>query len=494
MEIAIKILIYIYSLCFLFKEESILINQYYSNKRFIKTIYETYKSKLGSYYLFTIFVNVILSFFLSPKLLSFLILSLLTFNIFIFKSLKFKFTRRSTLLLLISYVFLMPIFFMSLQILNYLLIFSSFILTIYLIAINYLEYPLEIIIRKKYINAAKRKLAKMKNVKIIAITGSYGKTSLKYYLYQVLSYKYKVRATKGSVNTLMGLTKFINNEVEEYDEILILEAGVDSLKGMDKILTLFAPDIGVLTSIGPMHLATFKSEDNIFFEKRKLLNKSKVGYYCLDNEYLKKRQKSLENYHFYSLDEYFISYQRTKDGLLIKYKNNQNILIPLYGVFTLSSLSAVIKIAFSLGFKEEEIINILTSLKGEKHRLEKRRDNNLLIIDDAYNGNEIGIKEGSKTILCFDGKKAIITPGVIELGNKSYQINYRLGKELVNLDLVIIVSNNNSHPLKDGYLSNNGDKNKIIIVKSFLEGYKIVKKMKIDVLLIANDTFKTFLK
>ena len=56
------------------------------------------------------------------------------------------------------------------------------------------------------------------------------------------------------------------------------------------------------------------------------------------------------------------------------------------------------------------------------------------------------------------------------------------------------MSNNNSHPLKDGYLSNNGDKNKIIIVKSFIEGYKIVKKMKIDVLLIANDTFKTFLK
>lgn len=493
MEIIIKLLIFLLMILYLFKIESILILQYYDNKRLSKNLYQIYKSKYGIISLFIFLLLISISIFSNCYLSFFLSFFFLLIHYFYFSSPKFKFTRRSISVFIASIFFSLYIFTLPFKLLKYILLFIPILSFITLIISNKIEYIFEIIIRKKYIKAAKNKLNKNQNRIIIAITGSYGKTSLKYYLTQVLSYKYKVKATKGSVNTLMGLTKFINNEVEDYDEIIILEAGVDSIKGMDKLLTLFTPDIGILTSIGSMHLATFKNKDNIFNEKLKLLSSSKIGYFCLDNDYLSSKKEILTKYNAYSMNQYFSSFKRNKDGLLVTYKDKQ-IQIPLYGLFTLSSLSLVIKIAFLLNYNEEEIIKILPNLKGEKHRLEKKVINNMIIIDDAYNGNYDGIKEGIQTILCFEGKKAIITPGVIELGHDYYNINYQLGKELTNLDFVIIVSSSLNHPLLDGYKDNHGDKDKIIVVSNFAKGYELTKKRNINVLLIANDTFKTFLK
>ncbi len=493
MNIIIKSLTFLLFFFFSLKEESILILQYYDNKRLLKNLWQIYKTKYGIICLISLLFLIFLNFFINRELTFFISFTILFIYILLFPSLKFKYTRRSISIMIIISLFLSFIFFLPLKMINYTLLSIPFLSIICVILCNHFEFIFELIIRKKYIKKAKIKLKNNKNRLIIAITGSYGKTSLKYYLSQILSYKFKVRASKGSVNTLMGLTKFINNEIEDYDEIIILEAGVDSLKGMDKLLTLFTPDIGVLTSVGAMHLATFKNKDNIFFEKRKLLSASKEGYYCLDNDYLYQKKDDLNEFYNYSMNEYFSSIKRNENGLFVTFKEKE-ILIPLYGIFTLSSLSVVIKIALTLGFTEDEIISILPNLKGEKHRLEKRIVNNMIVLDDAYNGNYEGIKEGIKTLLCFKGKKAIITPGVIELGKDYYNINYLLGKELINLDLIIIVSSSYEHPLKDGYITNNGNINKLIIVNNFHKGYEIVKSNNINALLIANDTFKTFIK
>lgn len=493
MNIIIKSLTFLLFFFFSLKEESILILQYYDNKRLLRNLWQIYKTKYGIIYLISLFFLGFLTFFINHELTFFISFAILFIYILLFPSLKFKCTRRSLSILVIISLFLSFIFFLPIKLMNYTLLIVPFLSVICVMLCNHFEFLFELIIRKKYIKKAKNKLKKNKNRLIIAITGSYGKTSLKYYLSQILSYKFKVRASKGSVNTLMGLTKFINNEVEDYDEIIILEAGVDSLKGMDKILSLFTPDIGILTSIGEMHLATFKTKENIYFEKKKLLSASKVGYYCLDNDYLYQKKDDLNSFYNYSMNDFFSSIKRNENGLLITFKEKE-ILIPLYGIFTLSSLSAVIKIALSLGFSNDEIISILPNLKGERHRLEKKIINNMIVLDDAYNGNYEGIKEGIKTLSYFKGRKAIITPGIIELGKNYYDINYLLGKELINLDLVIIVSSLYTHPLKDGFIDNNGNIDKLIIVSDFHKGYEIVKKSNINALLIANDTFKTFIK
>ena len=487
------ILFYINSIIFICKIEGVLILNYYQNKRFLKVMINQFFKK-----------NIILISLIN--IISFSLYFLLDFNILItiinvinFISLlfirlhKFTLTRRSLTIYFLSFLSLILIVVLPKEFLLLYEVFFFYLVLIHLMLINKIESILEYFIRLKYIKKAKRKLKSIENLQIIAITGSYGKTSLKYYLLQVLSKKYRVQASKGSINTLMGLTKFINDEVSSFTEILILEAGVDEKNGMDKILKLFTPNIAVLTSIGKMHLATFKSEDNIFKEKIKLLKSASIGLFFKDDLFLKRKVDLLDDYQSYSKNDYFIDYKRTEEGLKVKLINNQEITIPLLGIFNLDNLSAVIKIATLFNFTFDEIINILKNIKGEKHRLEKRNEENLIIIDDAYNGNFIGIKEGIEVIKVFKGKKAIITPGVIELGKFSKDINYSLGALMSELDYVFLIEGTDSD-LKKGYLNNNGKINNLYIVKDFLEGYKLIKTLDVDVLLIANDRHKTYLK
>ncbi len=488
----IKVFSFVLLYLMFLKTLGVLVLQYYSNQRLIKNYYQIYKS---GKFIFLVILNIIfLILYLSMKsqYLFFGILSLNFSYILIFKTNRLVFTRRSVFLSIYGFIILLCILAFPISVIFYILCSSSILIVLYVGFINKIEYPLETLIRMYYLKKARKKLKNNHKVKIIAVTGSFGKTSLKTYLKQVLEYKYRVLCSPGSINTLMGLTKFINENFDNYVEILILEVGVDEVGGMDKILKLFKPHIGVLTAIGKMHMATFKTINNIFLEKIKLLSLSDIGYYNFDNEYLSTKENMLKKYHKYSKNEFFSNYQRTEYGIKTKVFAKHQIIIPIYGLFNLSALSMVIKIAFSFGFLESEIIHILISLKGEKHRLEKRIDDKLIILDDCYNGNYTGILEGIETLLTFKGVKAIITPGVVELGKEYYNTNYKLGQKMCKIDYIFIVGEEH-HPIIKGYKSMSKKQN-IFWVKSFKEGYQQIRNMKIDVLLIANDTHQTFIK
>ncbi len=498
MEIAFKILSLLY-LCFLlWYLERIFIQQYYASKRFIKSLLEIGKNILTLSYKSIILLGLfIISFivFFYQRIVAFIFLVALEILVLlIFPKAKKAWTRRSITLLSFEIVFILPLFFISIPVFFFVILFSPIWMSFYFLLVSYFTYPIESMIRQHYKRKAQNKLKSIPNLIIIAITGSYGKTSFKVILSQLLSLHYIVKASPKSVNTLMGLTKFINEEVSLNTEVLILECGVDEKRGMDRLLSLFTPDIAILTAVGKMHLSTFKSLDAIFYEKKKLLLKAKKGIYNLDNPYLLMHQNLLKNYQSYSGSDIFSSFLRTEEGLLVTFKDGNNCLIPLFGAFQLDNIAGAIKVADMLGVKEEEWKFILPSLKGADHRLIKKYVDNMIMFDDAYNGNEEGIIEGIKTILAFPYKKGIITPGVIELGEEYETVNKNLACYLKGFDYICIVSKEKKHPLYEEYKKLFGDISNIFYASSFIEGYARMKELGIEVLLVANDTFNTFLK
>jgi UDP-N-acetylmuramoyl-tripeptide--D-alanyl-D-alanine ligase len=163
----------------------------------------------------------------------------------------------------------------------------------YLIPFNILVtsiiiYPIEETIKNHYFKNGEKKIKSFSNLTVIGITGSYGKTSTKFILAQILSEKYKVLATPSSFNTPMGLTKVIREKLDETYNIFISEMGARQKGDIELLCKLVKPKIGIITSIGKQHLETFKTVDNIVETKYELIESlpsDGLGVFCGDNQY-----------------------------------------------------------------------------------------------------------------------------------------------------------------------------------------------------------------
>ena len=129
--------------------------------------------------------------------------------------------------------------------------------------VNIVNSPIEKWIQKGFYNKAKRKLEEMPNLKVIGITGSYGKTSTKYIVSTILSQKYNVLMTPESFNTTMGVVRTINEKLNSMHNLFVCEMGAKQVGDIKEICDLVKPDYGILTAIGPQHLETFKTIDNV---------------------------------------------------------------------------------------------------------------------------------------------------------------------------------------------------------------------------------------
>ena len=299
--------------------------------------YRKYLIWLISFLLFNILayfnvINIILT-----EVFSFCILMYFVIN-YKKKIIKLKFTKRIiriiTILLIIDFLLIITgkVVFdkSSLIIANYMLI--IFPLTNVLgIKVN---VPIEKMINKKYIKNAKRIIDDNPNLIKIAVTGSYGKTSTKNILYQLLKDQYLTVCTPKSYNTLLGVTKTINSSVDQTTQIFIVECGATSRGDIKEIASLVKPTIGVITNIGPQHLETFKTIENIVDTKFELIDTlSYEGTAVIngDNEYINKREiNNVKNIIRISLNNSDASYYAKITSLnpleFIIYKNKKQEL------------------------------------------------------------------------------------------------------------------------------------------------------------------------
>ncbi len=362
--------------------------------------------------------------------------------------------------------------------------------------------PVEKAFARYYINDAKRILKNHKNLKIIGITGSFGKTTTKFILTRILSEHFNTVCTPQSFNTPMGVVRTIRGDLKPQTQVFVCEMGAKNMGDIKEICDIVNPDYGIITSVGEQHLDTFKSVDNVFKTKFELesavTKKGGITFICADSEEINKRitADSETVIRFGSGTDYFadnISCGAFGSRFTLHLSSTEiTCETKLLGLHSISDILAAAALSYLLGVTAEEIRFAVASLKPTEHRLElKSFQKGSLLIDDAYNSNPVGCLEAVRVLGAFDGmKKTIITPGLIELGEREYDCNFALGLEAAKYcDIIILVGKNRSKPLYEGARSGNFPEDKIFTVSSFKEAMNLYLSDldKNSVVLLEND-------
>ena len=365
----------------------------------------------------------------------------------------------------------------------------------------YLTKPIENAFSKYYINDAKKKLAGNKNVKVIGVTGSYGKTGTKFILARILSEKYNVLATPQSFNTPMGVVRTIREKLRAQTEIFICEMGAKNIGDIKEICDIVSPDMGIITSVGAQHLETFKSVDNVFNTKFELYDAvTKKGGNCFVNlasDGINERLgvRTAVTYGTDTADYTASDITYSSSGATFRIIGNGYdfpITTKLLGRHSVLNIIGSAAIALSLGLTPEEIQFAVSRLEPTEHRLElKSYINSSLCLDDAYNANPEGCIEAVSVLASFKGmKKVIVTPGLVELGDEEYNFNYKLGLAAAQIsDIIILVGKKRAVPMNDAILTTDFNTENLYIVGSFKEAMEVYSNIADEntVVLLEND-------
>ncbi|MBR6779236.1 MAG: UDP-N-acetylmuramoyl-tripeptide--D-alanyl-D-alanine ligase [Clostridia bacterium] len=349
---------------------------------------------------------------------------------------------------------------------------------------------------KKYIKNASLKLANSNAVKI-AITGSNGKTSVKNILYQILSSKYNTLKTPASFNTPLGISKFINENLTDNCEFIILEYGARHKNDIQNLCNIFGADYGIITTVAPQHLESFKSLQNVCIAKSKLSSYLDNNYciYNIDNlcckrMYNNKIGKKVSTSIHEKADVYAseINIENFKTYFKLHTNNKTyNVSTSLLGRHNISNILQATALALSFDVDIKEIIQTIKDLKPTSHRLEYIKSH-INILDDSYNCSIISAKESLYVLQQTNYKKMVVTPGIIEGGKKEYELNFKLGKMCAFCDYVVIVGNHNKQAITEGLKSKNYDIKKICYSPTLEDAKKYFTLLSDnDTLLLLND-------
>lgn len=366
----------------------------------------------------------------------------------------------------------------------------------------FITWPIEKLISNSYIKKSKMKLESHKNLKIIGVTGSYGKTSVKNILEKIVSEKFKVCASPSSYNTPLGISKTILSNLKDDDEVFIAEMGAKQRFDIKELCEMVKPDIGVVTGVGNQHLLTFGSVDNVLKTKAELadyiVEHDGKLFVNVDNEltkniakqYTKAIQTSLDGKNDLKVDNIKIS----KDGStfnLIYGKEKVSCKTILLGTHNISNILLASRVALELGLTLKEISAGIEKLATIPHRLEiVKSSSTYTIIDDAYNSSVEGSRASLDVLSHFDGKKFVITPGLVELGNEQFNCNFEFGKNMAEVcDYVIIDSSINYEAIRTGLSFAGFKEENIIQTANLSQAVEILNKLAgpTDVVLFEND-------
>ena len=348
--------------------------------------------------------------------------------------------------------------------------------------------PVEKRISQYYINDAKKILAARPDLKVIGITGSYGKTTTKFILTRILSEKFNVVCTPHSFNTPMGIVKTIRTLLKPQTEIFVCEMGAKEVGNIKEDCDIASPHYGIITSVGPQHLETFKSIENVFNTKFELADavRQNGGETFVNGDSKEIINRIGKGFKVYGTDKSFdyfgeeLSYGRNGSQFTVTLGGEKvAFTTKLLGLHSIIDIIGAVALAYTLGVPVSDLKYAVASLKPAEHRLEmKPFTNGSLLIDDAYNSNPEGCLEAVRVLGSFeDMKKVIVTPGLVELGEKEYECNYALGKEAAaNCDVIILVGTNRSKPMQDAVRDSDFNKDNLYVAASFKEAMDIYSR------------------
>lgn len=353
--------------------------------------------------------------------------------------------------------------------------------------------PIERFVYHYFEAKAKKKLKIMNNLKVIGITGSYGKTSSKNILNDILNIKYITRPTPKNLNTEYGLMITINNYLDKFDEVFIAEMGAYKKGEIKKLCNMVHPKYGILTTIGLQHLETFGSAENIVktkFELIESLPDDGVAVLNMDDpkqvsyEIQSKCKKIWIGIDNKEADVYAtnIEYSYKGSSFDVKFKNDKNIYkfeTKLLGSHNIYNILAGIALGKELNMSISDLQKGVSKVKPIESRLELRDYGYMYQINDAYNSNPIGAKVALDVLKLMPGTKVVVTPGMTELGEKEKELNNIFGSQIAQAaDYVILVGEKRTKPIFKGIVETGYDKEKIYVVNDVYDAYKLLQKIK----------------
>ncbi len=410
--------------------------------------------------------------------------------------------RVKRLLLTITILYLLPFLLLITNIdssINYwlaILILSimTYLNPIVILIAMFINFPIEKCVYLYYKTKAQKKLKSMNNLKIIGITGSYGKTSSKNILSDILNCKYNTLPTPKNLNTYNGLIMTVNNYMDKFTNIFIAEMGAyvkGEIKGLCKLVK---PQYGILTTIGTAHLESFGSEQNIIDGKFELIESLPAdGFAILNRDDPKQVSYHLKN----KVRTIWIGIDKQDADVVAKNikcssrgtsfdvmfkgdKEKYHFETKLLGKHNVYNILDGIACGREFEIPIADLISAVKSVQPIEHRLQLKKLGNFYMIDDAYNSNPVGSKNALEVLKLMPGLKVVVTPGMIELGDKEDQYNREFGnqiKEIAQADYAILIGEKKTKPIKEGLLEKGFDKNKIIVFNDVREAYPFIEKL-----------------
>ncbi len=359
----------------------------------------------------------------------------------------------------------------------------------------FLAYFISMFIEKMLFNGfkvkAQKKIEAMEDLIVVGITASYGKTSIKNYIEHLLKAKYKTYATPRSVNTLGGVMKDVNDDLPADTEVYVVEMGARGEGDIAEISTFVNPHYVVVGKIGPAHIEYFKTIENIRNTKMEILKTERLKKAWIHES---ARVKPESNVHTFgtkeNLDirtkeaapEYVIenvqatleSTSFTLDG--VKYSAS------ILGAFNAMNLAAAVLVAKELGLSDEQIQEGLSTLKAVDHRLQRIDAGGKVILDDSFNGNIDGMMASFDLASTYEGRKVVITPGLVEVDD---ELNVQVAQKANEVFDVVVVTGDLNYAIFKEYVE--ADKLVKLATKGEMEAMLVEQTRPGDLILFAND-------
>lgn len=352
---------------------------------------------------------------------------------------------------------------------------------------NIINTPVEKTINYRFYSEAKKIISSNKDLIIIGVTGSFGKTSTKNYLASLLAEKYNVLVTPGNYNTLLGVVRTIREQLRPYHQVFIVEMGAKQRGDIKEICDLVHPTIGIVTAVGEMHLETFKSIENIQKTKFELINSlpgNGLGVINIDSQYARefKEISSQCRQIKYAVEQPTADVKANQveygaGGVTFTLSTNgERYESRLLGTGNLLNMLAAISVAEHLGVPTQKQKSALSRLQPVEHRLSMRRANGITILDDAYNSNPQGAAMALEVLKNFatgdKNKRILITPGFVEMGARQYDANRELGcKAAQCCDYIIVVNATNREAIKSGIEEQGSTRDKLYLADSLQQAH-----------------------
>lgn len=350
--------------------------------------------------------------------------------------------------------------------------------------------PIETAIQEGFKRSARAKLSERSDLDIIAVTGSYGKTSVKFAIEEVLAHKYSVLATPGSFNTPMGVCKVVNNDLTPSHQVLVLEMGIRNPGDIEELCEIATPKIAVVTSVGIAHLESMGSIEAIAEEKGSLLSFTHSDGHAIlnaDDEHVRLMADrfsgktwlvSAEGHSHAHIKASNILYGPEGSSFQVEDETGHvmDMQTRLVGRHNVTNVLMAVAAGRIYGLRLRQIALAISKVEPIPHRLAVRSEGAVTIIDDAFNSNPVGARNAVEILgQMGTGKRYIVTPGMIELGAKEDDENREFGRHIaVHADVAILVGEKRTHAIAEGLRDSDFPEQNIRIVNTLFEAKDIL--------------------